>query len=186
MDVRIVRLSVVLSAVVLAAACAEPGAATDAADRGQGSETSAVLVVNEVSPKPASGADWLELLNRSGEAIDLCGYFVTDDLERLDHYLPLGGVAPPDPCPPRWLQPGEYLLVYADDAAAAGLDHAPFKLGVADEAHVVTITGEPVDSLRYLFPTGYGSVSLGRVADGSGRFYPVEPTPGAANPQEAL
>ncbi len=167
--------------VVAACACSdEPSAGPDAAaDLGQGSETSAVLVINEVAPKPASGADWLELMNTGDEAIDLCGYFVTDSLDRLDHYYALGGSAPPDPCEPRWLEPGGYLVIDADDDTGA-----PFKLGIADEAHVVTTTGATVDSFLYVYPSGFDGESLARTPNGSGRFYPVAPTPNDANPEQ--
>jgi hypothetical protein len=58
---------------------------------GQGSEARADLVVNEVSAKTPKQADWIEIFNRSDAPIDLCGYFVSDSLDRLDHYLHLGG-----------------------------------------------------------------------------------------------
>ncbi len=66
--------------------------------------------MNEVAAKPANGADWLEIDNRSDEAIDLCDYFVTDSLDRLDHYHPLGGPCPRS-CPPNMLEAGGYLVV---------------------------------------------------------------------------
>ena len=170
-----------LLAIAGLSACSEPAAGPDAGDLGQGSETTAALVINEVSPKPASGADWLEIMNTSADPIDLCGFFVTDSLDRLDHYYALGGSVPPEPCAPRRLEPGAYLVIYADDDAGA-----PFKLGIADEAHVVTISGEPVDSFLYVYPSGFDGESLARTPNGTGRFYPVEPTPSEANPEAPL
>lgn len=171
----------------LLAACGGDGpfaadAGVDASIRAQGSEPRAELAINEVSPR-GPGPDWLEILNRSSEPIDLCDYFVTDSLDRLDHYLPLGGTAPPDPCEVRLLDPGGYLVVIADDDRRAGIDHAPFKLGEADEAHVVTATGIPVDSFLYLYPVEGAGQSLARAPDGEGLFLPSDPTPGAANPE---
>lgn len=186
---RAVRAAVLL---VLTAACADPGAhgadaGVDAAPgpRWQGAEARGELVVNEVAPRPSSGADWIELHNRSDEALDLCDYFVTDSLDRLDHYLPLGGAPPPEPCEARLLAPGAYLVVTAGDAFEPGLDEAPFALGLADETHVVTATGLAVDSLFYLYPSDGGGDSLARSPDGEGRFTLVAPTPGAANPEVA-
>jgi len=176
------HLLIYLAAIAAVAACSDPPAAEpDAGDLGQGTVTSAALVINEVAPKPSNGADWIELMNTSAEAIDLCGYFLTDSLDRLDHYYALGGSAPPDTCAPRMLEPGAYLVVYADDDTGA-----PFKLGIADEAHVVTISGEPVDSFLYLYPSGFDGDSLARTPDGTGRFYPTQPTPSEANPQESM
>jgi hypothetical protein len=177
-------------AAALGVACGGSGdsgvdAGADAAPpAGQGSEAREVLAVNEVAPRPVDGADWIEIVNRSDQALDLCDYFVTDSLDRLDHYLPLGGALPPDPCEPRLLEPGAYLVVHADDAAVQGMDHAPFRLGLADEAHVVTWTGAPVDSFVYLYPETEEGLTLARVPDASGLFFLAEPTPGAANPGE--
>ena len=164
--------------------CSEPGGSgLDAgidANASQGSNATGELVVNEVAPRTADGIDWLELVNRSSETLDLCDYFATDSLDRLDHYLPLGGAPPPEPCSPRLLGAGEYLVIYADDNVAAGIDHAPFKLGRADGAHVVTATGLAVDSLLFLYPDN-GEGSLSRYPDSEGPFYLAESTPGAPN-----
>lgn len=174
---------------VLLLACGDPAVGPDAGapDAGpliQGSPATGDLVVNEVFSR-GGGPDWIELVNRSSAALDLCDYFVTDSIDRLDHYLPLGGVAPPDPCSPRLLGPGEYLVVYADEDPGAGLDHAPFKLGAADEAHVVSATGLPIDSFVYLHPDAAVGQSLARVPDGEGLFYLATASPGAPNPELA-
>ncbi len=149
---------------------------------GQGSEATGPLVVNEVYPRGA-GPDWIELLNRSDAPLDLCGYFVTDSVDRLDHYLPLGGALPPDPCTPRLLAAGDYLVIIADGMPSTGPDHAPFNLGVADEAHVVTAKGIPVDSFVFLHPASASGQSFARAPDGAGLFYLAEPSQGRANPE---
>lgn len=161
---------------------ASPDAAADAGPVAQGSPAQGDLIVNEVAPQPVTGPDWIELYNRSGMSLDLCGFFVTDALDRLDHYAALAGVYPPDPCPATLVEPGAYLMVYADDNALSGPDHAPFKLGVADEVHVVTTQGAVVDSLVYLHPGGGQGMSLARQPNGEGLFYLAEPTPNEENP----
>ncbi len=162
-----------------------PDGGVDSGVRGQGSPPTGLLVVNEVAPRPADGPDWLELENRSDQTIDLCDYFVTDSIDRLDHYLLLGPAMYPDRCEPRPLAPGAYLVVYADDDPDAGPGHAPFQLGVADAAHVIGIDGLVVDSFIYLYPQDGDGRSLARSPDGEGLFYLAEPTPGAANPELA-
>jgi hypothetical protein len=159
----------------------EPDAGPDAGPVGQGSPAAGDLVINEVAPRPLAGGDWIELYNRSDQSVDLCGFFVTDSLDRLDHYLPLAGILPPDPCEPTMLEPGGYLIIHADDDPALGTDHAPFELAVADEVHVVTIAGAAVDSLIYLYPAGVRDLTLARQPSGEGLFYLAEPTPGAEN-----
>lgn len=162
-----------------------PDAGPDAGPESQGSPPRGDLVINEIAPQPAIGTDWIELHNRSNSAVDLCQFFITDSLDRLDHYTPLGGVLPPEPCEPRWLDAGAYLVIQADELA--GLDHAAFELGTADEVHVVTTQGIAMDGLVYLHP-GTNGPSLARQPDGEGLFYLAEPSQGEANPsnQDAM
>lgn len=164
------------------AAIGADGGLADAAIVGQGSEATGDLVINEVAAKPAAGADWLEVFNRSDAAVDLCDFFVTDSLDRLDHYHHLGGAPPPGECVEQLLGPGAYLVVYADDDTPAGPDHAPFKLGLADEAHVVSTRGEAVDSLVFLHARTDEGLSLARVPNGEGLFWVGEPSQGGENP----
>jgi hypothetical protein len=160
-----------------------PDGGSDAApEQGQGSLPRAALVVNEVSAKSGSGlADWIEIYNRSDVAIDLCDYFLTDSLDRLDHYYHLGSAPPPAVCAAKMLDSGAYYVVYADDDTAAGEDHAPFRLGLADEAHIVSTAGEAVDSLIFLHPSGATGLSLAREPNGEGLFWLTDPTLGAEN-----
>lgn len=188
------RRTVLLLAIV--SACDDPAAVVDAgvdapidAPSGQGSEATGDLVVNELMPRGAAG-DWVELHNRGTSPIDLCGFFLTDAADRLDHYLPLGGVLPPDPCPPVLLEAGAYRVIQLDGTplpASGPIDplHAPFKIAPADEVHVLTSAGAHVDGLTFLYPRGPSEpadVSLARVPDGGGLFFAAPPTPAAANP----
>jgi len=153
----------------------QPDAGTDAAPVGQGSEAESDLVINEVAPQ----GDWIELLNRSGADIDLCDYFLTDQMDRLDHYLALGGAAPPDPCEPNLIGAGAYLVIDTDDGAEPG--HAPFQLAMADEVHVALWTGRAVDGLLYVM-LGDSGQTLAREPDGEGLFFIAEPSRGDSNP----
>ena len=180
------------------AACDDLGATPDAgvdaavvAPAGQGSEPVGDLVINEVAPRGA-GSDWVELTNAGAQPIDLCGYFLTDAADRLDHFLPLGGVMPPAPCPPLLLDPGGYRVIQLDNTpipTAGPIDplHAPFTIDAADQLHLVSTAGAIADGLLYLYPRGPAEpadVTLARVPDHAGLFFAVAPTPGAANPQE--
>lgn len=170
----------------------DPDAATstvDAGEVGQGSEAQATLVINEVAPR-GEGSDWVELFNRGDSAVDLCSYFLTDSPDRLDHYLPLGGTMPPAACPPRLLQPGSYAVVQLDgtpivEGAAIDPSHAPFRLGVADEIHLLTTAGARIDGLMFLFPSGPhqpARTTLARSPNGTGLFFERPPTAGEPNP----
>ena len=181
-----------LAVIVLAAGCGEPdpGAAdagVDAGPHGQGSEARGDLVVNEISPQ-GDGADWIELYNRSDAEVDLCGWFLTDQADRLDHFLPLGGVMPPAACAARALAAGAYVVIYADDTIAAegqpiDPEHAPFQLGGADEVHLVAIDGIVGDGVLYLYPADGDGATLARHPDGEGLFFATAPSPGEPNPE---
>lgn len=115
-------------------------------------------------------ADWVELLNDGNEAVNLNGYYVTDNLDD----------------PTKWhieadliLQPGGFVLLWCDDNAT-GL-HTAFKLSASGEAFgVFSPTLEPLDTL--LFGPQFTDVSYGRhpTNPDSWVFYTV-PTPGAPN-----
>jgi hypothetical protein len=147
----------------------------DAAPHAQGDVPHHDVAINEVSP--IDGPDWIELANRSAASVDLSGWFITDAPDRLDHFLrfPAGTT----------LAAGAYLIVHCDHTApVAGEYHAPFKLGVADGAFLLDKDGLIVDSVLFL-ADGLTNVTLARIPDHEGPFWPVAGTPGAANPQVA-
>ena len=96
-------------------------AGPDAAPVAQGSPASAPLVVNELSPRPVSGGDWVELVNRSDAPIDLGDYYLTDNPDRLDHYLRLDGT----------VDPGALVVVEPGGVAAIARVGARVGTGVA-------------------------------------------------------
>ena len=150
-----------MTAILAQAACGDPG--EEQLDAGsdepvaQGSDATADLVVNELSPAD----DWVEILNRSDAPIDLAGYFLTDKADRLDHYVQLEGE----------LLPGEHVVIDPD----------AFGLARSDEVNLLTITGLPVDGLAYLYIGAEDGQSLARQPSGQGRFYFSDATPGEAN-----
>ncbi len=116
--------------------------------------------------------DWIELYNRSNEAVNLAGYALSDNPKN----------------PALWVFPdvtigaGEYMVV-----AASGLDvrdtqkktlETNFSLSADGEVVLLfSPTGELLDKLQ--LPSAGVDVSFGRT-DGALRYYD-DPTPGAAN-----
>lgn len=151
---------------VLLAACgsgpvAGPDAgAPDAAPIAQGSPPAAELAINELSP----AEDWVELVNRGDQALDLADFYLSDSPDRLDHYLPLTGE----------LAPGARVVI--------DLAGAPFGLGVADEVTVLSSTGLHVDGLAYLYFDAPAGDTLARRPDAEGLFYLAPASPGEVNP----
>jgi hypothetical protein len=181
---RLLTIAFLIAACDGAADLGADAGTTETQDVGQGTEARGPLVVNELVASPDNGPDWIEVFNRSDADIDLCDYFLSDSLDRLDHYHHLAGAPPPEACAPTMLAVGGFLVIYADDNTAAGPDHAPFKLGEADEAHIISTRGEAIDSLIYLLPGLSKGTSLARQPSGEGLFWISQPSMGAHNPDE--
>ncbi len=81
-------------------------------------------------------SDWLELYNRSARAVDLSGYSLQDSSgERAT----LSAVR---------LEPGQSLVLWADDEPERGALHLPFKLrGDGEEVVLRSPSGEALDAL---------------------------------------
>lgn len=119
--------------------------------------------------------DWIEIHNSGRQAVDLTGFWLSDDVTN----------------PMKWafpeisIDPGEYMVIFASGKDRADLDgpylHTGFRLS-ADGETVVLSTPDirVVDSVK----TGpmLTNVSFGRVPGSNTLWaYYLDPTPGAAN-----
>ncbi len=110
--------------------------------------------------------DWVELYNNSEVAIDLEGFFLSDDLDNATKWtFPAGTV----------IGAQDYLIIWLDDdEQQAGL-HASFKLSADGEAIVLSdAEGGLIDSLT--FASQETDISYGRYPNGTGDFREMEPT----------
>jgi hypothetical protein len=82
--------------------------------------------------------DWIEIRNTGGEAVNLAGLYLTDDLLNPEKFS----------LPNTVLEPGGYFVVWADDEKYQGPNHANFKLSA---------NGESV-GLFDSFETGFASI----------------------------
>ena len=138
-----------------------------------------VMAANSTFVEDLSGEfdDWIEIYNAGRTVIDLAGMHLTDD--------------PTDPT--RWqfpldspalttIEPGGYLIVWADEGTSGLSLHADFRLDAdGDDVHLFDTDGvTPIDSLAFAGQTP--DVSYGRYPDAGHtlRFFGV-PTPGQAN-----
>jgi len=115
-------------------------------------------------------SDWVELYNATAEAVDLSGYYATDDLdEPLKWQIPAGTL----------IGPHGFLLLWAD-GRDTGL-HLSFKLDKAGEQlGLYTPQGEAVDTLS--FGPQQDDMSYGRLADDATQWrFLSPPSPGAFN-----
>lgn len=68
--------------------------------------------------------DWIEIHNKSNTAIDISGWFITDDQFNLKkHVFPNGTI----------INPQGYYILWADEDGSQGSDHANFKLSSGGE-----------------------------------------------------
>ena len=125
------------------------------------------VFINEIeSDDPAGGNDWVEIVNTGETAVDISGWFVTDDggLERLPEEtwgLDEGTV----------LQPGAVLVL----EKGVNFD---FGLGKEDTVSLYNSNNELMDSHAY---EGHASGTYSRVPDGTGNFVDQAATKGALN-----
>jgi hypothetical protein len=120
--------------------------------------------------------DWIELYNYGGSAVDVAGFYLTDDLTAPTKWRILAG----DPSVTTIGAHG-FLLIWADQEAQQGLLHANFKLSAGGESLGLSdAQGNLLDSLT--FGAQEADVSSGRVPDGTGQWQSLPaPTPGKSN-----
>jgi hypothetical protein len=122
------------------------------------------VVINEVAANGAP-ADWIELLNRSGETVDLDGWILTDD--DPVHVHALSGT----------MGAGAYLLLLRDDAGGF-----TFGLGGTDAVNLYAPDDALVDSTDWVGGQSPTDHTWARIPNGTGDFMTLEtPTPGGAN-----
>jgi hypothetical protein len=130
-------------------------------------------------PADSSYEDWFELYNPGTNAVDVGGYYLTDNLtNKFQFKIPTTG---------RYVVPaGGYLLVWADNESGQNNTnradlHVNFALAKGGEAlGLFAADGSTIDSVTFGAQTT--DVSQGRYQDGAASIYSMtRPTPRAAN-----
>ncbi|MFH2095167.1 MAG: CotH kinase family protein [Bacteroidota bacterium] len=140
-------------------------------------QTTPDIVINELMASNSSCCtdnygeydDWAELYNNSGVAVNLTGYYLSDDLS--DKYK----WAFPDTV----IEPGSYLVIWTDNDTIQGPMHTGFRLSAAGESLILTQGNSIVDSISY--PAQTQNVTYGRYPNGYGSFQYLTPTIGDEN-----
>jgi hypothetical protein len=104
--------------------------------------------------------DWVELYNKSADAYDLKGLYLTDKASTPDKWtFPQGSV----------IAPHGYLIVWLDNDLSQGLEHANFKLSNSGEFIMLSDgAGVVYDSIT--FGPQLTDISYGRYPNGTGNF----------------
>lgn len=117
--------------------------------------------------------DWFELYNAGTEPVDLSGYHLTDDLSSPTRFTIPAGIT---------LQPGAFLLFFADDDPSQGSNHVNFRLEKSGETLAIFEPNgaAPVDYID--FGQQRGDAAYGRYPDGEDAWGdPLCATPGEPN-----
>ena len=121
--------------------------------------------------------DWIEIYNYGADAVDIGGMYLTDDLSD-----PVKWQIPDNDSSLTTINPGDYLLIWADgDTSDEGL-HANFKLDANGE-EIGLFKSDGVTMLdSVVFGEQTSDISYGRYPDGSDnwRFF-GSPSPAAEN-----
>ena len=138
--------------------------------------SSTVLAINEVLAANRTHAvdgafpDMVELYYDGASSLDMGGYRLTDNREMPEKFVfPAGTV----------MNPGDYLVIYADDPGGTAGLHAGFALDAdGDDLYLLNPDGEVVDSIA--FGMQAGDLSIGRTRR-ERRWALTVPTFGSAN-----
>ena len=143
--------------------------------------SAAQLYINEVMPgnesiiadEAGQYDDWFEIYNAGSSPVNLKGFYLTDKFDNQDKFLIENSLV---------IQPGGYLIFWADEDQSQGPTHTNFKLTASGEALMLT---EPngvtvVDSFSFLSVPE--DLSFGRLTDGGNTLEILTPsTPGSTN-----
>jgi hypothetical protein len=121
--------------------------------------------------------DWIEIYNDSDEAIDLAGYYLSDDEATPDKW------AFPTDNPAATTIPSKgFLLIWADDEETQGPLHTNFKLSSGGESVILTDKNGSTELDAITYPAQTTDVSYGRSPDGGDSWQTfTNPTPGTSN-----
>jgi hypothetical protein len=127
--------------------------------------------------------DWIEIYNPGTSAVDIGGYFFTDDLT-VTTKSQVADTASSETTIPA----GGFLLFWADQETSQGVRHLDFKLsGGGEDVGLFGPDGfTPIDT--YTFGSQLPDTSMGRQTDGSATWvaFGGNPTPDASNGTEMV
>ncbi len=126
--------------------------------------------------------DWIEIYNPGTEAVDIGGYYITDDLTNTTLYQ-IPTTAPDSTTVPA----GGYLILWADQDLSQGIRHINLKLSASGEAIGLYYSdgSSQIDAITFGAQTS--DVSYGRTTDADSTWTTFcAPTPNAANDSKAV
>jgi len=150
-----------------------------------------ILIINEFMASNDFGPvdehgdhdDWIEIYNAGNGSVDIGGMYVTDNLEEL-----MTSQIPATNSSLTTIEPGEYLVLWADKEPEQGILHLDDVKLSSDGEDIGLIDVDGVTILdSYTYEAQTTDASMGRLPDGGdtwtffGEDYTSMPTPGASN-----
>lgn len=132
-----------------------------------------IMASNSVTASDENGDfdDWIELYNPGSEAVDLSGFYLTDNPANLAKWAFPTGTS---------IAANSYLIVWADEDQEQGPLHTNFKLsGSGEILYLLDSSLQWVDTLT--FPEQITDMGYARVPNGTGPFVIQSPTFNASN-----
>jgi len=120
--------------------------------------------------------DWIEIYNAGNVPVDIGGMYFSQNKDK-----PLGHQIPENNPDVTTIEPGGFLLLWADGEPDRGVLHFDFRLDQDGEyLGLYNRDGRPIDSIT--FREQKENISFGRIPDGAESWKECSaPTPGSAN-----
>lgn len=119
--------------------------------------------------------DWIELYNKSTSAVDLSGWYISDNPDkRAKWQIPTGTTIPAN----------GYLIIWADEDSSQNTAtslHCNFKLSASGESVFLTQKDTTIIADQVTFGTQKSDITWGRRPNGTGNFLALTPTFNANN-----
>ena len=143
-----------------------------------------ILVINEFlasndsccTDESGEYDDYIEIHNIGTAAADIGGYIITDEIGNYDDYyqIPTGNDS-------TIIEPGGFLLLWADKDSEQGVLHVEIKLSIAGEQIGLFMQDSitVIDTLT--FAEQFDDISYGRYPDGSDSWHFMHPSPDTTN-----
>ncbi len=132
-----------------------------------------LMASNQVTATDENGEfeDWIELYNTGSAAVDISGWYITDNPDNLDKWaFPAGTI----------IAPNTYLILWADEDSSQGPLHANFKLAAGGETLALLNTQLQLED-EVVFEAQEADQGYARVPNGTGPFVIQTPTFGYNN-----
>lgn len=120
--------------------------------------------------------DWIEIYNKGNTAVNIAGMYLSDSKSNPFNYK-----IPSDNPSLTTIQPGGFILLWADNSPAQGVLHLDFALSnLGEDVGLYYLDGRAID--EYTFGAQSENTSTGRTTNGAPTWKIfVTPTPGQSN-----